>query len=43
LRIEAENEAIYKEISLTVAEFDIDVSEVPGYDFSLKAANFSTN
>lgn len=43
LKIEAENESIYKDISITANELDIDVSEVEGYAFSLKAANFSTN
>jgi hypothetical protein len=43
LKIEAENESIYKDISLNVNTLDIDVGEVEGYAFSLKAANFSTN
>ena len=43
LKIEAENQSVYKDIDINVAELDIDVDEVPGYVFSLKAANFSTN
>lgn len=43
LKIEAENESIFKDISIMANSLDIDVEEVEGYAFSLKAANFSTN
>ena len=43
LRIEAENESIYKEFEINVKPLDIDVEEVSGAVFSLKASNFSTN